>query len=353
MGSGSHRWRRVAVGALALVATTAAACSSVQSSPVSTGGARAVSTGIPSAAFSDHTGITSSSVRIGTVSTLSADGVFEGALVGTQAYADYLNSTGGGNGRTIIVDAGDDGSSGAGNLRATQNAIAQDFALVGGYSLQGSLGGTLLATQPGMPDVAVVPDATTNRLPNVYSPVPLGGWETGPLLYFGKKYPAEITAAGTLTVDTPSVLAVWAGERRVMAKEGYRVVYHAVLPVAQTDLTPAVVAMEHAGVRILFADQLPTADVSALLSGLQQQDFHPQVAWVGPAIPPPWSPARGRRPPMGPWSIRTPRSTWARMPRSCRRCNGSTGGSPWPLPASGPTCSPSTDGSAPSSSRTP
>ena len=289
VGSGSHRWcRAAAAGALALVATAAGACGSAHSSPATTraGGAPAAGTGsrsstIPSGAFSDHTGVTSSSVRVGAVSTLSPEGLFEGALVGTEAYADSVNSTGGVNGRTVIVDAGDDGSSEAGNLGAMQNALSRDLALVGGYSLQGSLSGTLLATHPGMPDVAVVPDARTNALPNVYSPVPLGGWETGPLLYFGKKYPADVTAAGTLTVDTPSALAVRAGERRVMDKEGYRVVCDPTIPVGQADLTPEVVAMKHAGVRILFADQLPATDVSALLLGLQRQDFHPQVVLGG------------------------------------------------------------------------
>ncbi len=135
-----------------MVATTAVACSSTNSSSTTTtsGERRRLGSSrpIPSSAFSDHTGITSNSVRVGNVSTLAIGGLFKGALVGTEAYADYVNSTGGVNGRKITVDSADDGFSGAGNKQATQNAVTNDFALVGGFSLQDNFGGTVLAAEP-------------------------------------------------------------------------------------------------------------------------------------------------------------------------------------------------------------
>jgi len=45
-----------------------------------------------------------------------------------------VNSTGGVNGRKIVVDSADDGYTGTGNKQATQNAVNTDFALVGGFS---------------------------------------------------------------------------------------------------------------------------------------------------------------------------------------------------------------------------
>ncbi len=162
---------------------------------------------IPASAFSDHTGITSNSVRVANVSTLAVGGLFKGALVGTEAYADYINSTGGVNGRKITVDSADDGFSGAGNKQATQNASTNDFSLVGGFSLQDNFGGQLLKANPGMPNVSVVLDSTTNQLPNVFSAVPLnGGWEEGPLQYYKKKFPNDINAVGTVVSDQASAL---------------------------------------------------------------------------------------------------------------------------------------------------
>ena len=108
-----------------MVATTAVACSSTKSTDILRWRPASGSSKIPSSAFSDHTGITANQVRVANVSTLAVGGLFKGALVGTEAYADYINSTGGINGRKIAVDSADDGFSGAGNKQATQNAHDQ------------------------------------------------------------------------------------------------------------------------------------------------------------------------------------------------------------------------------------
>ena len=105
MGSAPWRARLAALGLVAAVATTAVACSSTSSSSTTTSGSGGGSgnSKIPASAFSDHTGITSSSIRVANVSTLAIGGLFKGALVGTEAYANYVNSTGGINGRKILV----------------------------------------------------------------------------------------------------------------------------------------------------------------------------------------------------------------------------------------------------------
>jgi ABC-type branched-subunit amino acid transport system substrate-binding protein len=215
---------------------------------------------------------------VANVSTLAVGGLFKGALVGTEAYAAYVNSTGGVNGRKITVDSADDAFSGAGNKQATQNAITNDFALVGGFSLQDNFGGQLLATDPGMPDVSVVLDGTTNKLPNVFSAVPLnGGWEEGPLQYYKSKYPNDVKAVGTVVSDQASALKDWSGQKYAMQQVGYKILYDPSVPVTQTDYTQNVIAMKNAGVKMLFLSQLPQNYASAMLKDLQQQNFHPLV----------------------------------------------------------------------------
>ena len=283
MDSTTWRTRLGAVGLVVAVATTAVACGSTNSSSTTTtsgsgSGSGTGTSAIPSSAFSDHTGITATSVRVANVSTLSVGGLFKGALVGTEAYADYVNSTGGVNGRTITVDSADDDFSGAGNKQATQNAITNDFALVGGFSLQDNFGGLLLAANPGMPDVSVVLDQATNKLPNVFSAVPLnGGYEEGPLQYYKGKFPKDVDAVGTVVSDQASAMTDWAGQKYAMEKVGFKIVYDPTVPVTQTDYTQNVIAMKNAGVKILFLSQLPQNYASAMLKDLQQQDFHPQV----------------------------------------------------------------------------
>jgi ABC-type branched-subunit amino acid transport system substrate-binding protein len=287
-----------------LVATTAVACSSTNSTTTttagkSTGSGVGSSTGeartVPASAFSDHTGITASTIRVGNISTLAIGGLFKGALIGTQAYAAMVNSTGGVNGRKIVVDSADDGYTGTGNKQATQNAVNTDAALVGGFSTFDSFGGAVLAQNPGVPDVTEVLDPATNKLSNVYSAVPLeGGWQEGALQYFKGKFGlAALQHVGTLVADLPSPIADWAGEEYVMNKVGYKVVYDQQYGDTQTDFTPNVIAMKNAGVKVLFIDQMSEVYASALLKNLQQQDFHPIVVLGAATYTPALIPAAG------------------------------------------------------------
>jgi len=283
LGSASSKTRLAALATVLLVAASAVACSSTNSTSTTTTAAGGrVSIGnrtVPASANSDHTGITATTVHIGNVSTLALGGLFKGALVGTQAYVDLVNSTGGVNGRKIVVDSADDQYTGTGNKQATQNAISTDAALVGGFSTFDSFGGTVLAQNPGVPDVTQVLDPATNALPNVYSAVPLeGGWEEGALQYYWKKFgSAPLQHVGTLVADLPSPEADWAGEKYVMEKVGYHVVYDATYGDTQFDFTPNVIAMRNAGVKVLFIDQMAEVYASALLKNLVQQNFHPLV----------------------------------------------------------------------------
>ncbi|MGO8873152.1 MAG: ABC transporter substrate-binding protein [Acidimicrobiales bacterium] len=279
MGSASWKTRIAALGLVVLVASSAVACSSTtSSSTTTTSGGGSSSSKIPASAFSDHTGVTGTTVNVGNVSTLALGGLFKGADVGTQAYADYVNSTGGINGRKVVVDSGDDGFSGAGNRQATQNAINSDFALVGSFSLQDNYGGALLAQDPGMPDVSEVLDPTTNKLPNVFAAVPLnGGWQEGPLQYFKQKFPSTLDAAATLVADSPSAETDWQGEKYALQQVGFKVIYEPIYPETQTDFTQNVVQMKGLGVKILFLDQMPENYASAVLKALVQQNFHPVV----------------------------------------------------------------------------
>lgn len=268
---------------IVVVATAAVACSSTNSTTTTTaapsGGGSSNGRTIPQSAYSDHTGITANSIKIGNVATLAVGGLFKGALVGTEAYADYINSLGGVNGRKIVVDSYDDGYTGTGNKQSTQQAIETDAALVGDFSTFDSYGGQVLAQNPGVPDVSQVLDPATNKLPNVYSAVPLGGgWQEGALQYFWKKIGSgPLQHVGTLVGDLPAPEADWAGEKYVMEKVGYHIVYDPTYPETQFDFTQNVIAMKNAGVQVLFIDQLAEVYASALLKNLAQQNFHPIV----------------------------------------------------------------------------
>jgi len=265
--------RVMTFAALLAVGVGSVACSSTGTATHSGG-----KSGIPASAFQDHTGVTSNSITVANVSTLSLGGLFKGALVGTQAYFDKVNAAGGVNGRKILIQSTDDGFTGAGNKQGVQNAVTNDFALVGGFSAQDNVGATVLANNLGMPDVTVAVNSAAADLPNVFSPQPLpGGWEGGPLQYFKKKYPNDINAVGTIISAQPAGLQSWAGEEYALKKVGFKVIYVFQTPVTQTDFTASVIAMKNAGVKLLFLDQLPEIYTSSVFKDLAQQSYHPQV----------------------------------------------------------------------------
>jgi branched-chain amino acid transport system substrate-binding protein len=264
-----------------VVAATLTACSSTNTPASDAGAPTSTKSTIPPAASSDHTGITADSVSIGNVSTLFA-GLFKGASVGTQAYADYVNSTGGVNGRKIHVDSYDDNFTGAANKAQTQEAVEKDFALVGGFSLFDNFGGTVLKANPQVPNVTVSLDLATANLPNSFSPAPaVNGWPTGDLKYFAQKYPTEIKHAGALVADEPSATSKWDAERAAMESLGYNVVYDPSFDITTTNFDQYVINMKDAGVKILFMEQMPENYAAAVVQALDDQNFHPILVFGG------------------------------------------------------------------------
>jgi ABC-type branched-subunit amino acid transport system substrate-binding protein len=278
--SASWKSRTAALALVVAVGLGAVACSSTNSTTTTTTTSGSGSTGsgkIPESAYSDHTGVTSSSIQVGNVSTLSL-GLFKGAQVGTQAYFDYVNSTGGVNGRKLVLNGADDAFTGAGNKQATQNALQNDFALVGDFSLEDSFGGTVLAENPGFPDVSQVLDDATGKLPNVFSPIPLAdGWASGPMDFYYNRFKPLAHDAGAFLANSPSATQTWDGEKYVAEQAGFKFVSEQTYATTQTDFTQQVIAMKNAGVKIVFMDQMPGNYASSVLKAMAEQNYHPQV----------------------------------------------------------------------------
>jgi branched-chain amino acid transport system substrate-binding protein len=273
---GAHRRRRVVLPGVVVLTASLLVCSATVTAAASTN-----RPAIPASAFSDHTGITAHSVSIGNVSTLVA-GLFKGAAVGTQAYADYVNSIGGIYGRKLVVDSSDDGYSGGPNKQETQADVDRDVAMVGSFSLEDNFGGTVLKADPAVPDVSVSLDLATNNLPNTFSVAPTAnGWILGPLAYFKQKFPKTITHAAAMVAGEPSAISKWDAEKQAMQSIGYKVVYSPTFEVTQSDFNQNVIAMKNAGVKILFLEQMPYNYAAAVVQALNQQSFHPVLVLGG------------------------------------------------------------------------
>ena len=81
----------------------------------------------------------------------------------------------------------------------------------------------------------------------------------------------------SLVGDLPSAEADWAGEKYVMEKVGYKVIYDQTYGETQTNFDQNVIAMKNAGVKILFVDSMAEEYASGLMKSLASQNFHPIV----------------------------------------------------------------------------
>lgn len=278
----STRWLRLVAAALASVMVAASSTSCTSTATTTAADSSLTKSTIPQSAFRDYTGITPTTVTEGNVSTLTA-GLFEGAVVGTKAYAAYVNAEGGIRGRRIVVDSYDDTYEGAANKQYTQEAVEKDFATVGGFSLQDNFGGTVLAANPQVPNVAVSLDPAAVFLPNSFSPAPaVHGWPLGPLTYFKNKFPDAVTHTGSLVADQPSAIGEWNDQRTAMEHVGYHIVYDQQFDLSQTDFDQNVIAMRNAGVKILFIEQMPQNYAAAVIKAMNLQDFHPLLVLGDP-----------------------------------------------------------------------
>jgi ABC-type branched-subunit amino acid transport system substrate-binding protein len=277
MRTGSWKTRIAAAG----IAVLTGAGTGVVISPGSTAGAAGssvkVGKTVPASAMSTKTGVTAKTVTIGNIAWTS---VFGGAKIGTEAYADYVNSKGGVDGRKLVVTSQTTNYSGTTDAQLTQSAIKKDFALVGGFSIVATSAGEVLAKNPGMPAVEVTIVPTTNKLSNFVSPAPTeGGWQEGSLLYFKSQDPKGVKKVGVMVADETSAIDSWDGQEAAMRHLGYTITYENTFSesASYNTFVADVVAMKNKGVKMLFIEQNPPLYAAPLVKALKAQDFHPMV----------------------------------------------------------------------------
>jgi branched-chain amino acid transport system substrate-binding protein len=223
--------------------------------------------------------VTATTVTVGQVDdlTLPISGLFKGAQDGTQAYFDYVNSLGGVNGRKIKLDAQDSAYSNGVVANDTAAQIQDDFALVGGFSLDDAAEEPLIA-KAKMPDVAYPLDPELSNLSTSYSPVPNNDNDFPTTIFkvLKEKFPQTITHVGILWANaTPSTILAEKAFERGMKSQGFKIVYDAGFTPSQTTFLANVLTMKARGVQLFFAQALPDAYAATVAKEMQQQNFHP------------------------------------------------------------------------------
>ncbi|MCU1381188.1 MAG: hypothetical protein JWN29_4171 [Acidimicrobiales bacterium] len=235
-------------------------------------------------------GVTPTQISLGNVSTLSGPvpGLFQGAVLGTQAAIAYQNAQGGMFGRKFKLDARDDQFDTGQNRAATTDLLNKVFAFVGSFSLYddaavGEIGKT------NIPDLSVYLNPTRGALKNNFAVAPSDtrGAPTGPFLYFKSKFPAAVTKMGTLYGDVPASKTSHLRFKATAESVGWQFVYERGFQATETDFTADVVRMKSSGVKGIYLIAADDKTAARIAKAMAQQGFKPDffVANYMPTLP--------------------------------------------------------------------
>lgn len=228
------------------------------------------STGAPSTpAAQSTTGVTATSITIGTIASLSNpfdSEAFAGPDYGLRAFISDVNKRGGINGRQLVLRSCDDGGSGSQNVTCVHKLIEQDhvFALVSSSILDYS--GAQIVNEQAVPDIGAEPvDLAYTKYPHLWditgesyprdgrqigwSGDLYGGTET--YRYFKQRYPQVPLRAGVVYYNQSSSKAYANSITRGLQREGYTVV-PAEVNFALPDYDSIAIKFRDHGVRYVF-----------------------------------------------------------------------------------------------------
>jgi ABC-type branched-subunit amino acid transport system substrate-binding protein len=229
-------------------------------------------------------GITADTVLLGNVSTLSGPvpGLFQGAVIGSQAAVAYQNSKGGMFGRKFKLEVRDDQFDTGQNRNQTIDLINKTFAFIGSFSLYDSAAVDQIG-KSGIPDVTYSLSADRRGLANNFSiePSPRSGAPTGAFNYFKKKYPDAVTNVGTIFSDISK--GSHEDYKAAAQSVGWKYAYERGVQATETDFTADVVRMRQAGVKAVYLVAVDVKTTARLAKAMAQQNFKPEFFLVNGA----------------------------------------------------------------------
>jgi ABC-type branched-subunit amino acid transport system substrate-binding protein len=227
-------------------------------------------------------GVTGDTITIGNVSTLSGPvpGLFQGAVIGTQAFVAYQNSLGGIFGRKFKLDVRDDQFDTGQNRSQTTDVIGKDFGLIGSFSLYDDAALPAME-KSGIPNIQVPLTQGLQESPVNFSVNPVRrGTPLGPFNFLKGKFPDAIGAVGGLYGDVPAAKDAYLNNKAAMESIGYKFVYERGFAATETDFTADVVRMRQAGVKFFYTNADVKGD-ARIAKAMLQQGFKPDVFITG------------------------------------------------------------------------
>jgi branched-chain amino acid transport system substrate-binding protein len=269
-----------------VVAVAASACggSSTTSASTTSGGSSS-STAAPAVTApagptsGDTTGVTSTTITVGQIATTTGPvpGLFQNAADGLDAYAAYINSTGGVDGRQLKIVHMDDGFNCATHTSDVKKLAATTFAEVGTFSVEDGCAVPALKANPSFPDVeGYILTPTLFPLPNAFTPSPQPpGYPTTGAIWIKNKFPNDITHTASLySLFSKSSFDELSSAYKA---EGFKYVYTRGVGLTETNFTSDVLRMKADGIKIIDFGAVDAQDIADFIQEADQQGFHPDA----------------------------------------------------------------------------
>jgi ABC-type branched-subunit amino acid transport system substrate-binding protein len=291
-GTGSHKGTKLTSGSVPAGSLTSASGAGA-SGPAGSGGAgtAAASATAPCGTNGNQTpaggnggatatGVTASTITVGNIASISgvAPGLTQSAQQATEAWAAYVNSTGGICGRQIKVTPFDDGNDSSTNFADAEQACASTFAMVG--SASGFDDGSAQAVNScSIPDMAAeVSTAAAGATADIFGASPGNEhyWPLGPANYLKATYPSAIQHAAMIYLNVSATQSQAAHEVAANSSAGFNYVYNQSTTPTNANYASNVQAMQSAGAQYV-TEYSDDSSAERLLQAMQQANYAPQV----------------------------------------------------------------------------
>jgi ABC-type branched-subunit amino acid transport system substrate-binding protein len=228
-----------------------------------TAGLLAITAGVGSAGAASgggaSPGITAKTITIGQLADVSGPipGLFAGAEYGLEAWAGYVNSTGGIDGRKVVIDFKDSALSCTSYTNGISSLASSAFAIVGSTTVVDSCGAATLKANPNLLDApGITEDFSLLSLPNVFQSAPNPpGNPTAGYAWVKKKYgTAAVQEAGSIFNTGSPTNATY--QRAAAESVGYKYVYTDGVGPVQTEYTSDILRMKSDNIKIVDIDDL-------------------------------------------------------------------------------------------------
>lgn len=232
------------------------------------------------------TGVTATTITVGNIASISgvAPGLTQSAQQATEAWAAYVNSTGGICGRQIKVQPFDDGNDSGQNYADASQACSSDFAMVGNAS--GFDDGSANAVNScGIPDMAAeVSTAAAGGTADIFGASPGDDhyYPLGPGNYIKATYPNAIKHAAEIYLQVPATASQAAHEIQANTSVGF--VYTPPNGIATTPTNAnygTIVQQLQSQGSEYVSEYSDDNSAERLLQAMQQANYAPQVVdWI-------------------------------------------------------------------------